>query len=103
MRGAPRCFNAQTGFSGVNSAAGVGEALEHAARLRDSALQSFRLGPEVGVRTDLDVLTRSRTSTQTRRDLAQAYFNYLVGVLRLKSRDRHAVSEQDIEEINRPA
>ena len=35
-----------------------------------------------------------------RRDLAQAYFNYLIGILRLKSAIG-TLNEQDIEDINR--
>jgi outer membrane protein len=64
------------------------------------AYESNRLGQEVGVRTNLDVLNTQQKCLQTRRDLAQAYFNYLIGVLRLKSAIG-TLSEQDIEEINR--
>jgi len=64
------------------------------------AYESNRVGQEVGVRTNLDVLNTQQNVYQTRRDLAQAYFNYLIGVLRLKSAVG-TLSEQDIEEINR--
>jgi outer membrane protein len=37
---------------------------------------------------------------QTRRDLAQAYFNYLISVLRLKAASG-TLSELDLEDINR--
>ena len=93
-------FNAQTGFSGVNSAAASVKAFEQAVVSAQSAYESNRLGQEVGVRTNLDVLNTQQNVYQTRRDLAQAYFNYLVGVLRLKSAIG-TLSEQDIEEINR--
>jgi outer membrane protein len=46
------------------------------------------------------VLNTQQNVFQTRRDLAQAYFNYLIGVLRLKSAVG-TLSEQDLEEINR--
>ena len=36
----------------------------------------------------------------TGRDLAQAYFNYLIGVLRLRSAIG-TLNEQDLEEVNR--
>ena len=47
------------------------------------------------MRTNLDVLNTQQNVFQTRRDLAQAYFNYLVGVLRLKSAVG-ALDEQDL-------
>ncbi len=93
-------FNAQTGFSGVNSAAASVKAFEQAVKSAQVAYDSNRVGQEVGVRTNLDVLNTQQNVYQTRRDLAQAYFNYLVGVLRLKSAVG-TLSERDLEEINR--
>jgi outer membrane protein len=93
-------FNAQTGFAGVNSAVASVKAFEQAVRSAQVAYESNRLGQEVGVRTNLDVLNTQQNLYQTRRDLAQAYFNYLVGVLRLKSAIG-TLTEQDLEEINR--
>jgi outer membrane protein len=93
-------FNAQTGFSGVNSAAASVKAFEQAAASAQVAYESNRLGQEVGVRTNLDVLNTQQNVYQARRDVAQAYFNYLIGVLRLKSAVG-TLSEQDLEEINR--
>ena len=54
----------------------------------------------MGVRTNLDVLNTQQNVYQARRDVAQAYFNYLIGVLRLKSAIG-TLTEQDLEEINR--
>ena len=48
------------------------------------------------MRTNLDVLNTQQNVFQTRRDLAQAYFNYLIGVLRLKPRSARS-TEQDVE------
>ena len=93
-------FNAQTGFTGVNSAAASVKANEQAVSSAQVAYESNRLGQEVGVRTNLDVLNTQQNVFQARRDLAQAYFNYLIGVLRLKSAIG-TLSEQDLEEINR--
>jgi len=93
-------FNAQTGYSGVASAAASVKAFEQAVVSAQTAYESNKTGQEVGVRTNLDVLNTQQQLFQTRRDLAQAYFNYLIGVLRL----RNAVgtlSEQDLEDINR--
>jgi outer membrane protein len=93
-------FNAQTGFSGVNSAAASVRAFEQALVSAQTAYESNKTGQEVGVRTNLDVLNTQQNVFQTRRDLAQAYFNYLVGVLRLKSAVG-TLDEQDLEEANR--
>jgi outer membrane protein len=46
------------------------------------------------------VLNVQQNVYSTRRDLADAYFKYLVGVLRLKA-SVGALSDQDIEDLNR--
>ncbi|HEX4883088.1 MAG TPA: TolC family outer membrane protein [Casimicrobiaceae bacterium] len=92
--------NTQVGFAGVNSAVASVKAFEQALRSAQTALESNRLGQEVGVRTNLDVLNVTQQLFQTRRDLAQAYFNYLISVLRLKA-SVGSLTEQDIEDINR--
>lgn len=92
--------NAQIGFAGVNSAVASVKAFEQALRSAQTALESNRLGQEVGVRTTLDVLNVTQQLFQVRRDLAQAYFNYLIGVLRLKA-SVGSLNEQDLEDINR--
>jgi outer membrane protein len=93
-------FLAQTGFTGVTSAVASVKAFEQAVVSAEVALQSNRLGQEVGVRTNLDVLNVQQAVFSTRRDLADAYFKYLIGVLRLKAAVG-TLSEQDVEEINR--
>jgi len=93
-------FAAQTGFTGVTSAAASIKAFEQAVVSAQTAYESNKTGQEVGVRTNLDVLNTQQNVFQTRRDLAQAYFNYLLGVLRLKSA-AGTLDEGDLEEINR--
>jgi len=93
-------FNAQTGFSGVNSAAASVKALGQAVASAETAYQSNKLGQEVGVRTNLDVLNTQQNVFSARRDLANAYFNYLISVLRLKAAVG-TLQEQDLENINR--
>jgi outer membrane protein len=92
-------FQAQTGFSGVNSAVASVKAFEQAQVSAEVAYQSNKLGQEVGVRTNLDVLNVQQNLFSTRRDLAQAYFNYLIAVLRLKSAVG-TLGEKDVEAIN---
>jgi len=93
-------FNAQTGFTGVTSSVASVKAFGQAVKSADVAYQSNKLGLEVGVRTTLDVLNTQQNVYTARRDLAQAYFNYLIGVLRLKSAIG-TLNEQDVEELNR--
>ncbi len=93
-------FQAQTGFAGVNSAVASVKAFEQAVVSAEVALQSNKLGQEVGVRTNLDVLNVQQNVFSTRRDLADAYFKYLIGVLRLKAAVG-TLSEEDVENINR--
>jgi outer membrane protein len=91
---------AQTGYTGVVSSVASIKAFEQALVSAESAYQSNVLGQEVGVRTFLDVLTVQQNVYSTRRDLAQAYFNYLIGVLRLKSAIG-TLSDTDLEDVNR--
>jgi outer membrane protein len=93
-------FSAQTGFSGVNSAAASVKAFGQAVASAETAYRSNKLGQEVGVRTNLDVLNTQQNVFSARRDLASAYFNYLLGVLRLKSAVG-TLQEQDLEDLNR--
>jgi outer membrane protein len=102
LEGARRAalLNAQNGFTGVNSAIASVKAFEQALVSAESALASNKLGMEVGVRTNLDVLNVQQNVYSTRRDLAQSYFNYLIAFLRLKAAVG-ALSESDVEAINR--
>jgi len=93
-------FTAQTGFAGVTSAAASVRAFEQAVVSAESALASNIVGQEVGVRTFLDVLNVQQNVYSTRRDLADAYFKYLVGLLRLKA-SVGALTDEDIEYLNR--
>jgi outer membrane protein len=93
-------FTAQTGYAGVVSAAASVAAFEQALKSAQVAYESNKLGQEVGVRTNLDVLTVQQNVFQTRHDLAQAYFNHILGLLRLKSAVG-MLTEQDIEQVNR--
>jgi outer membrane protein len=93
-------FGAQTGFAGVTSAVASVKATEQALVSAQTAYESNRTGQEVGVRTNLDVLNTQQQVYQTRRDLAQAYFNYLMSLLRLKSA-AGTLNEDDVADVNR--
>ena len=61
---------------------------------------SNKLGLEVGVRTNLDVLNQQQQVFQTRFNLAQSYYLFLINRLRLKQA-AGTLSDADVEEINR--
>jgi len=92
--------NAQDGYSGVNSAVASVKANEQAVQSAEVALQSNKLGQEVGIRTNLDVLNVQQNVFSARRDLANAYFQYLLAVLRLKAAVG-TLDEQDLADLNR--
>ncbi len=93
-------FSAQTGFAGITSSVASIKALTQAVHSAEVAYDSNKVGQEVGVRTNLDVLNTQQDVFTARRDLASAYFNYLIGQLRLRSAVG-TLSEQDIEQLNR--
>jgi len=71
-------------FFGVQSGLGQVQALEAAEQSSLTALQANQLGYQVGVRINIDVLNAQSQLYQTRRDLAKARYDVLVGLLRLK-------------------
>jgi outer membrane protein len=83
----------------MNGIAQIG-ALEQALVSSESALQSNRLGYEVGVRINIDVLNAQQQVFSTRRDLAVARYNTITNFLRLKAA-AGALREEDLEEVNR--
>src|SRR5205823_4712293 len=68
----------------INGIAQVG-ALEQALVSSQSALDSNKLGYEVGVRINIDVLNAQQQLYQTRRDLAVARYNAIINHLKLKA------------------
>lgn len=91
---------AQTAFNGVtNGVAQVG-AFEQAVKSAQVSYDSTKLGLEVGVRTNLDVLNQQQQVFQTRFNLAQSYYNFVINELRLKQAVG-TLSEADVDEINR--
>jgi outer membrane protein len=89
----------QTYLAVINGIAQVG-ALEQAMVSSQSALDSNRLGYEVGVRINIDVLNAQQQLFSTRRDLAVARYNTITNQLRLRAA-AGSLREEDIEDINR--
>jgi outer membrane protein len=75
-------------------------ALEQALVSSQSALDSNKLGYEVGVRINIDVLNAQQQLFSTRRDLAVARYNAITNQLRLKAA-AGSLREEDLEEVNR--
>jgi outer membrane protein len=74
----------RTAYFGVVSGTGQVRALEAAEASSQSALDANRLGYQVGVRINIDVLNAQSQLFQTKRDLAQARYNVLLGHLKLR-------------------
>ncbi len=74
----------RSAYFGVVSGTSQVKALEAAEASSQSALDANKLGYQVGVRINIDVLNAQSQLFQTKRDLAVARYNVLVGQLRLK-------------------
>ncbi len=83
----------------INGVAQV-RALDQALISSQSALDSNKLGYEVGVRINIDVLNAQQQLFSTRRDLAVARYNTITSHLRLKAA-AGSLREEDLEEVNR--
>ncbi|GLR14053.1 outer membrane protein [Chitinimonas prasina] len=86
-------------FLGVQAGAAQIKALEQALVSSQSSLDSTKLGREVGVRTTLDLLNAQQQYYSTKRDLAQARYNYLVNQLKLSAAVGD-LAEKDLEAVN---
>jgi outer membrane protein len=89
----------QSYVSVVNGIAQI-SALEQALISSQSALDSNRLGYEVGVRINIDVLNAQQQLFSTRRDLALARYNTISSHLKLRAAAGN-LREEDIEAFNR--
>jgi len=89
----------QTAYLGLISGAGQVRALEAAEASSRTALEANQLGYKVGVRINIDVLNAQSQLFQTRRDLAQARYNVLVGNLRLRQANG-TLTADDLQAVN---
>jgi outer membrane protein len=90
---------AQQAYLGVvNGVSQVG-ALEQALVSSQSALDSNKLGYEVGVRINIDVLNAQQQLYSTERDLAVARYNTITTQLKLKAA-AGSLREEDLEQVN---
>jgi outer membrane protein len=86
-------------FLGVNSGLAQVKALQAAEVSSQSALESNRLGYQVGVRINIDVLNAQRQLYSTRTDLARARYTTIMNGLRLKAA-AGSLREADLVPVN---
>ena len=89
----------RTAFFGVLSGMGQVKALEAAEASSQSALDANKLGYQVGVRINIDVLNAQSQLFQTKRDLAKARYDVLVGSLKLRQANG-TLAASDLQAIN---
>ncbi len=86
-------------YLGVTNGAAQVKALEQALMSSQSSLDSTRLGQEVGVRTNVDVLNAQQQLFSAKRDLYKARYAYLVSRLKLKAA-AGTLAEDDLQQVN---
>jgi outer membrane protein len=89
----------RTAFFGVQSGLGQVRALEAAETSSQSALDANKLGYQVGVRINIDVLNSQSQLYQTKRDLAKARYDVLVGGLKLRQASG-TLKDDDLQAVN---
>jgi len=86
-------------YFGVLSGLGSVNAFEAAEKSSQSALDSNKLGYQVGVRINIDVLNAQSQLYQTKKDLAAARYNVLLGQLKLRQANG-TLKEADLASMN---
>ena len=101
LEGAKRsaALGARQYYLGVVNGLAQVKALKAALVSSQSALESNKLGYEVGVRINIDVLNAENQVYVTRRDLAKATLDTLMAQLRLKS-VTGALGDDDVAQVN---
>jgi outer membrane protein len=90
---------ARLAYLGVNSGLAQVRALEAAEVSSKSALESNKLGYQVGVRINIDVLNAQKQLFSTQKDLAKARYDTIMSGLRLKSA-AGTLKEADLAPVN---
>ena len=93
-------LSARQSFLGVTNGMAQVRALEAALISSQSALDSNKLGYEVGVRINIDVLNAQQQLFSTKRDLSKARYDTLMNGLKLKAA-AGTLNEEDIVAVNR--
>ncbi len=93
-------LSARQSYLGVTNGMAQVKALEAALVSSQSALDSNKLGYEVGVRINIDVLNAQQQVFSTLRDLSVARYNTILNGFKLKAA-AGSLTESDVEEVNR--
>ena len=86
-------------YLGITSGLAQVLALEQGLVSSESALASNRMGYQVGMRANIDVLNAQQQVSSTRRDLAKARLDTLVAQVRLKAA-AGSLADEDIVALN---
>jgi outer membrane protein len=86
-------------FLNMKNGAAQVKALEQAQVSSKTSLDSTRLGLEVGVRTNIDLLNAQQQLYSTEKDLAAARYNLILAILQLKA-SVGSLSAQDLVNID---
>ena len=89
----------RTAFFGVESGLGQVKALEAAEASSQSALDATKLGYQVGVRINIDVLNAQTALFDTKAKLAKARYDVLLGGLKLRQANG-SLNANDLTAIN---
>ncbi|MBL8470591.1 MAG: TolC family outer membrane protein [Rhodocyclaceae bacterium] len=92
-------FAARQAYLGVSAGRAQVKALEAALVSSQSSLDANKLGYEVGVRINIDVLNAQQQLYVTRRDLAKARYDTLMAQLKLKAA-AGSLGEDDLAAVN---
>jgi len=87
-------------FIAVNTGLSEIKALEQAVASNKLSVEASKLGQEVGVRTQVDVLNAQGFLFEAQRNLARAYYVTIMGQLRLKA-NVGKLTERDLDNVNR--
>lgn len=90
---------ARQAYTGVDFGLSQVRALESAEKSAQSQLDATRLGYQVGLRINLEVLNANTQLFTTQRDLKKARYDFLLSGLRLKSATG-SLDDKDVEAIN---
>src|SRR5690606_38868759 len=90
---------ARQAYLGVTSGLAQVGALEAAQVSSTSALEANRLGYEVGVRINIDVLNAQSQLADTLQQLSRARYDTLIAQLRLKAA-AGALDDEDVQQLN---
>ena len=91
--------NARSAYLGMNSGLAQVKALEAAEVSSKSSLESNKLGYQVGVRINIDVLNAQKLLYSTQKDLSKARYDTIMNGLRLKAA-AGTLKEEDLGPVN---